>query len=165
MSTQVNSYTVVDPKGVVWDGKRIAKDGEIISTATDGRIKTYVHFKQIKLKEKVGEVESPKTAAPAAVVGDPKVGRETLAPVANKAVGDVAPPANPQPAAQPEITAKPSADGTTTVVHQDGNELPVFEELQYRDLVAWATDKNIDLSAGRSQEAVLAAIRKIYPLK
>lgn len=55
----MKSYIVTDPRGVLVDGKRIAKDQKLPASALSSQVKAFIRFKQVK------EASAPTTSKPA----------------------------------------------------------------------------------------------------
>lgn len=64
----LKKYTVISPKGCVWEGTLVGQGGTITATAQDGRIVAGLHFKQLRDDGAVAEI-GVSTAPAAPIVG------------------------------------------------------------------------------------------------
>jgi hypothetical protein len=64
---KIKEYLVTDPAGVVWNGDIVVQGGTI-TAADDGRLKAYLHFKQVKETGAAAEIAPEPAPAPAAAL-------------------------------------------------------------------------------------------------
>lgn len=120
---QIKRYTVLDPKGLTWEGVKVGQGGTIDSNAGDGRITAALHFKQIRDIGVVADLGvSPAQAVP--VIGAPSREPGMSAPlVDHQAVNPAAVP--PTPVRQEvALASNPDGSSTATVKTEPGALAP-----------------------------------------